>query len=81
MTERRHCHGAVGFMTLKRFKVTLAWLLLVLGWIAPAWGEDVAGRVNADALGGGRTDFLRAERALKQGDQAALAALRDRLRD
>ena len=68
-------------MTLKRFKVTLAWLLLVLGWIAPAWGEDVAGRVNADALGGGRTDFLRAERALKQGDQAALAALRDRLRD
>jgi soluble lytic murein transglycosylase len=62
---------------------TLPWLLLVLGWTAPAWGGDVARRVDAATLGdgAGRADYLRAERMLKQGDQAAFATLRDRLRD
>lgn len=71
------------FLTIRRFMFTLPWLFLVLGWTAAAWGGDVAGREDAAALGygAGRADFLRAERVLKQGDQAAFATLRDRLRD
>jgi soluble lytic murein transglycosylase len=71
------------YLTHRRFMFTLPWLLLVLGWTAPAWGGDVARRVDAAALGdgAGRSDYLRAERVLKQGDQAAFATLRDRLRD
>lgn len=65
------------------------------GVAAAEWGQDGAvrgnspGQVNNAAWGKdgeqgnatARADFLRAERALKQGDPAAFAALRDRLRD
>lgn len=55
----------------------LFWFLLVIGWSTLAWGADV----SVEGLAAKRADFLRAERALKQGDRPGFESLRDRLRD
>jgi len=57
-------------------KRALVWLFLALGWAA-AWGQD-AGPTERDR---DRTDFQRAEQALKQGDRPTFTRLRDQLHD